>query len=282
MSTAIYTDSAYADKLVSIDLRFGPHASDNVLRVARTFMAVNKCTERLRNLYAKLQKSVYTVPPAKIIWPNPTNYPSESAKEVQGVELFAKVDRVLGTPINQAPIDEDNKRHSIYLARMSTEGGTTVVLVKFAVRYNAIAHRLLADHNPPLAPALYSCQRVIGDMFMVVMQYIPKSEGTSLFALSPPPPALETIRRDVSQALELLHGEGLVFGDLRELNVLYLPEKDRALLIDFDGAGEDGKDRYSTCLNPEVGLGVDRFQIMEKSHDVENLERLMDRLSGQP
>ena len=29
------------------------------------------------------------------------------------------------------------------------------------------------------------------------------------------------------------------------------------------------QDRYSTCLNPEAGLGVARLRIMEKSHDVE-------------
>ena len=33
------------------------------------------------------------------------------------------------------------------------------------------------------------------------------------------------------------------------------------------------------ALTPQAGLGVDRLQIMEKSHDLDNLERLMDRLS---
>jgi len=282
VSTAIFTDSIYVDKLVSVDLHFGPHASDNVVRVARTFIAINKCTERLRELYSNLIRSVTTVPPAKIMWPNPTVDPSEPAEGTQELEFFAKVDRLLGTPINRTLVDEENKRHAIYLARMRIEGGgsTTNVLVKFAVKYNAAAHLLLASHDPSLAPALYSCKRVIGDMLMVVMQYIPNSEGTSLHNISPPPSALEPIRRDLSRALELLHEENLVFGDLRELNVLYLPEKGRTLLIDFDGVGRDGEDRYSACLNRGTGLGVKRFQIMERLHDVENLGRLMDRLSG--
>lgn len=245
-------------------------------------MAINKCTERLRRLYRNLNTSIDTSPSAEIMWPDPTTDPSESAEGAQELEFFAKVDRLLGTPINQTLIDEANKRHAIYLARMRTEGDTSTmdVLVKFAVKYSAAAHRLLASHNPPLAPALYSCKRVIGDMFMVIMQYIPESEGTSLRNLSPPLSALEAIRRDVSRALELLHGEDLVFGDLREVNVLYLRDKDRALLVDFDGVGRDGEDRYSACLNRATGLGVDRLQVMEKSHDVENLEKLMDRLSG--
>ena len=169
----------------------------------------------------------------------------------------------------------------MYLARMQTEDGTSTkdVFVKFAVNYNSTAHHLLANHKPPLAPALHSCTRVIGDMFMVVMQYLP---GTSLLDVLLPLPTstCEAIRRDVSRALELLHEHELVFGDLREANLLYLPEEGgRALLVDFDNVGRDGEDRYPACLNPEAGLGVDRLQIMEKSHDIENFGRLMDRLS---
>ena len=151
------------------------------------------------------------------------------------------------------------------------------VLVKFAVRYNAAAHRLLASHD--LTPALYSCKRVISVTFMVVMQYIPQSEGTSLCYASLSPPAIETVRRDVSRALELLHGQNLVFGDLRESNVLYLPDKGRAMLVDFDDVGRDGEDRYPAFPDPEAELGVVRLQIMGRSHDVENFGRLMNRIS---
>ena len=64
--------------------------------------------------------------------------------------------------------------------------------------------------------------------------------------------------------------------------MLYLPEGGgRALLVDFDGVGRHGKDRYSACLNPDVGLGVDGFQVMKKSHDIQNFEKLMERLSGE-
>jgi hypothetical protein len=47
------------------------------------------------------------------------------------------------------------------------------------------------------------------------------------------------------------------------------------LLVDFDGVGKHGEDRYSACLNEDTPLGVRRLQIMEKSHDEENLERLI-------
>ena len=78
----------------------------------------------------------------------------------------------------------------------------------------------------------------------------------------------------------ILHTQDLVFGDVRELNVLYLPEEGRVLPVDFDGVDLDGKDSYSACLNPDAGLGVGRLQIMEKPHDIDNLERLMARLES--
>ena len=50
---------------------------------------------------------------------------------------------------------------------------------------------------------------------MVVVKYIPESEGTSLRNPSLPPPAFEAIRWDFSRVLELLRGEDSTLGDLR-------------------------------------------------------------------
>lgn len=90
------------------------------------------------------------------MWPNITSYPPESAEVVQELEFFAKVDRVLRTPIIWSSIDEENKCHTMHLARMRAEDGTstTDISVRFAARYNAAARRLLTDHNLPLAPGL--------------------------------------------------------------------------------------------------------------------------------
>ena len=171
----------------------------------------------------------------------------------------------------------------MYLAQMQINTSSQVVLVKFTTKYNENAHLLLAGQN--LAPTLHFCARVTGGMYMVVMEYIPNSRGWSLDLLSSvdDPPSLpkpEVIHRDIRKALGLLRGQGLVFGDLREANSLYLPEGGgRVLLVDFDGVGLDGKDRYSLCLNPDLELGVKRWQIMEKKHDHENLERMMKRVS---
>jgi len=215
------------------------------------------------------------------MWPNPTLDPPLSAEWIGELEFFSKVDRFLGTPIDQTVIGEDNKRHAMYLARMRTEdGASTTVLVKLSVKYNADAHKILAERDPPLAPALHYCAPVIGDMCIVVMEHL-SAESLHNVSLPLPTSALEVVKSDVSEALKLLHAQGLVFGDLREQNVLYSPEGGgRALLVDFDGVGRDGEDRYSACLNPYAGLCVRRLQIMEESHDDENFGRLLERLSG--
>jgi len=246
-------------------------------------MAISKCTERLRRLYRDLGTSTPSTPLTKVLWPNPPFNPPGSTEGVPELEFFSKVDRSTGMPINQTILNEENKRHAMYLARMRTEDGTSTknVFVKFAAKYNATAHHLLANNEPPLAPTLYSCTRVIGGMFMAVMEYLP---GASLRDVPLPLPAAayEAVRRDTSRALELLHEQDLVFGDLQEENLLYLPEDGgRALLVDFESVGRDGKDMYRPSLGPDVGPRVDRlWEIMEKSDDTGDFWRLMDRLSG--
>ena len=111
-------------------------------------------------------------------------------------------------------INEDYECHAMYLARIDTENSTEVVLVKFATKHHEKAHRLLAGNN--LAPTLYFCTRVVGDIYMVVMEYVPKPKGQSHYTALPPSlSALGVIHRGIDQALDLLHEEGLVFGDLR-------------------------------------------------------------------
>ena len=176
VSTAVFTNAIYAGELLSITLHLGSHGSDNVLRVARVFAAINISTERLCRLYHKLTSvSNFPQEPAKALWPYPTPDPPESTERPPKLEFFCEANRADGAELTT--IDEENERHAMHLARMQTETGTRVVFVKFAIKYNEDAHRLLADQNPPLAPALYSCTRVIGDMYMVVMEYIPESRG---------------------------------------------------------------------------------------------------------
>lgn len=241
-------------------------------------MAINDSTEQLSDLYRSLLDPSPSLRQTKALWPDPTVDPTESPKQIPKLEYVSKVDRANGTEL--AVINEENERHAMYLARMQIGTSTQDVFVKFATKYNEDAHRLLAERNPPLAPALHFCARVIGGMYMVVMEYVPTSMGQSIFCTPIANLSSEVIQRDVAGALDLLHKKDFVFGDLREANLLYLPEDGGCVLfVDFDGVGRHGVDRYSATLNPETRLGVKRWQIMKKEDDNENLKRLVDRLS---
>jgi hypothetical protein len=264
------------------------HGPDNVLRVARVFMAINASMERLRQLYDNFPQA--DPPRLAHLWPNPTADPTEATQEFPKLEFYAKVDRNDGKALSR--IDIDNELHAMYLAEMQTpaspqaEASTRIVFVKFAPRYNEDAHRLLASQEPPLAPALHFCARVIGDVHMVVMDYIPMGRGWSIAPELSGVPKIprdfaEIVKRDVQKGLDLLHTRDLVFGDLREPNLLYLPgDGRRVLFVDFDWVGQHKVSRYSATLNAGAGLcqGVRRGRQMEKEHDCENLELLLGRL----
>jgi len=255
------------------------------LRVARVFVAINQAVVRLRELYTTPISDLHSLTIA--LWPKPIADPPQLTENLPELEFFAKANRVDGTELSH--IDEDNERHGMYLARMQinqADESTQKVFVKFTAKYHEDAHRLLARQDPPLAPALHFCPRVIGDVYMVVMEYIPQSKGRPIHQYSSDPfwprNLPQIVERDVSTALDLLHGRDLVFGDLREQNLLYLgdPKGGRILLVDFDVVGRDGKARYSACLNLAARYcdGVDRGLIMEKEHDRENLKALLRRL----
>ncbi|KAF9793479.1 hypothetical protein BJ322DRAFT_132244 [Thelephora terrestris] len=279
VSTAIYTDAVYADKLLSIDLHLGSHGADNVLRVARVFAAIEECTVRLRAQY-RLLDNLQNVQPG-VMYPSPTADPPEA--EIPRLEFICKLDRQSGARL--ATVDEANERHAIYLARMQTntagDASDNLVFVKFTPKYNQEAHRLLANQDPPLAPALFSCNRIIGDMYMVVMEYMSDASPLHLFfsPFTPPCPLkVEVVRKSLEKALGLLHGQDLVFGDLRQLNILYSHKGDCVFLVDFDWVGKHREDRYSPCLNPVVRSDVGRWEVMKKEHDIRSLEGVMEGL----
>ena len=91
------------------------------------------------------------------------------------------------------------------------------------------------------------------------MEYTSNAKTLHRFFVSSPLsplPDTSAVRRDpmILKAPNLLHERKFVFGDLRQLNILYPPEDDRAFLVDFDGVGKHKEDRYTPCLNTESRL----------------------------
>lgn len=81
----------------------------------------------------------------------------------------------------------------------------------------------------------------------------------------------DVIFNEVEQAIEVLHKNGLVFGDLRPPNVMI--SDGRAHLVDFDWCAQDGMGRYPVSLNDvdrDIGWHPDvkRGSVMHKHHDI--------------
>ncbi|KAI0276001.1 hypothetical protein BC826DRAFT_928480 [Russula brevipes] len=146
------------------------------------------------------------------------------------------------------------------------------VVVKFTATYNEEVHKLLAGEG--LAPKLYSCSWVIGNLFMVVMERL---NGTPLASLGRK--AHQLAYQDIKNALDVLKMNNFVHGDLRAVNVIIVKDqgRDHARLIDFDWAGESGRARYPLTINKaslskEWHGDVKAGGLMETKHDAHALK----------
>ncbi|TFK23836.1 hypothetical protein FA15DRAFT_593483, partial [Coprinopsis marcescibilis] len=157
--------------------------------------------------------------------------------------------------------------------------GGKQALVKFGERYGKAAHEILADAG--LAPKLYCCIRIRGGLTMAVMEYVDSQDAHSAFWGRAIP---EQVVDDVKRALELLHQQNLVFGDLRIPNNLVSKVDSEGdvgrwvtRLVDFSWAGRDDVDRYPPNLNLDICWHPDvkANGIMRMAHDLFMLEELI-------
>lgn len=150
-----------------------------------------------------------------------------------------------------------------------TEDGQDII-VKFAESYNKEAHHLLAEKG--LAPRLLHAEPIYpGSSFvLVVMEFVDAPTMAHLSHYQKLTPQLaETVLRSVSDALNTLHAENLVFADLRTPNILV--HNGKGLLIDFDWCGREGEGRYPMWINKDQAIQwheeVRSGAILKKEHD---------------
>jgi hypothetical protein len=255
-------------KLLVLDLSLGFHASDNIIRLARTFKALAHCRVDLRKYY----DGVNNFAPHKLscLYPSPTPVdPSKTLPKLVYQQFLSRA----GHPTS-ALLDLGNTTTAIYIA---TLGDTSQeVVVKFTAHYNEAAHRILAEAQ--LAPTLHFCERVIGNLYMVIMDRV---DGKSIWQLQEEgAPVPTVVSKKVEHALNLLHAQDIVFADLRDPNILHVASKGSGegcvILVDFDWPAKDGEGRYPAILNPNNAWSddVSPFGIMRKSHDLWQLARL--------
>ncbi|KAF8623060.1 hypothetical protein AX15_006528 [Amanita polypyramis BW_CC] len=271
ISVAVCVGPIYVTKLLTLDLSLGFHASDNIIRLARVFGALSRCREDLKNYYDRVRNLDF--PRLSCLYPSPTPLsPSKSLPQLTYKQFLSRA----GQPT--ALVDLGDATTTMYTA---TLGDTNEeVIVKFTARYNKVAHRLLAMAK--LAPKLHFCDRVIGDLYMVIMERV---NGKSIWQLQEekiPLPA--TISEEVGKAIRLLHENNIVFGDLRDPNILYDEIEGRIVLVDFDWPGQDGESRYPATLNPSNAWEeeVSPYSIMRKAHDLWQVERLVALCTDNP
>lgn len=165
----------------------------------------------------------------------------------------------------------------LFLANMTIPFADTPVevVVKFTTDYHEKAHRLLADRG--LAPKLHGCHPVVGlrGMKMIVMERADGNLMSSLKTGGDKPPS--SAYKDVATAVNIIHGSGLVFGDLRTTNILITNKDDEmhALLIDFDWVDEHNGGTYPSFINERLVLETKELHpdvrpqgVMLQEHDV--------------
>ncbi|KAG6846981.1 hypothetical protein H0H93_010761 [Arthromyces matolae] len=143
-------------------------------------------------------------------------------------------------------LDSNHPNKLVYLA--IDRDTKKKLIVKFASKYNSAAHRLLSEHS--LAPTLHYPSKDdngsvrYGGRQMIVMDYVEMKPLSGSLSIAQ--------SKEVRRSIDLLHENNFVFGDLRPPNILI--EGDKAMLVDFDWCGEDGKAHYPADLDAFMGI----------------------------
>ncbi|KAG8743970.1 hypothetical protein FRC10_011044 [Ceratobasidium sp. 414] len=175
-------------------------------------------------------------------------------------------------------VDKSFVLRPIFKAKTNTKQD---IIVKFAERYNIGAHQMLVSEG--LAPRVlyYKADFSHGELHMIVMEEVPcvtleqytAAHGTAGLL------GLTALQKDIRDALTILHGADLVFGDLRPPNILVVAQTDgeaRGMLVDFDWCDKENDGRYPAGINEKIKWvdGVVKGGLMSKEHDVKMFEKL--------
>ena len=138
------------------------------------------------------------------------------------------------------------------------------VVVKFVRdHYGDKVHRFLAGKN--LAPKLHLCERLVGGWYVVIMG---KVEGRLLNGYMSDDTLDPYIKESLNSAVQEMHKNRMVHGDLRPQNIL-ITDKSSPVILDFDWAGMEGEATYPAELNETCHWhkGVKARGKIEKEHD---------------
>jgi hypothetical protein len=294
--TALTLQRIVVNELLILDLMDGFDCHSTVVKLIRIALALKKCASELADEYIEIQKKSSSRnppqqpssrnppqqpssrnPPQERIYPQPTlppSTPSGSTSVPPTNVIYSKRLRSTGKSFELPKEPQPKEMRSLFTG---TTDDRKRVVVKFTATYNEEVHKLLAAEG--LAPKLYSCSRVIGNLFMVVMERL---EGMPLATYGRK--VHHSAYQDIERALEVLKKKKFVHGDLRAVNVMIVrvQNRDHARLIDFDWAGESGRARYPSTINKaslseEWHEDVKAGGLMETKHDAFALKDVLKK-----
>lgn len=260
IGAAIFVDAFVYEPFTDyIFLGGKPFAQDRIVQLSQIFFVVSQAFLNLEQFYQDL--TLKFTPDSSRLFPSPTYRAGTTPQEKL----------IFTSRFNYEGRGPGDYRRSLFRATYGNEE----VLVKFCDRYHGGSHTIVAQAN--LAPELFFCEQIQGDVFMVITKFINGQDAHFRFEHRVLP---EEIMNDVRSAIKQLHNAGLVFGDLRRPNIMIekRPDREHALLIDFEWVGQDGQARYPALLNDsgeiKWPIEVKPHAIMKKEHDLEMLHKL--------
>lgn len=268
---AIITSHVIVQRLTDF-IWLGPsRAIDNerILHLARIFQSLRLAVRRLKSYY----EGPLSSPKAENdrFFPMATSYTDSEGKKIR----FRYQD----------PLKMSDPSCISFLATVEDTEPSKKIVVKFVERYGDGAHRLLEARG--LAPKLLYYGPVwldgpeqdgCGSRRMVVMEHLGGKTIEDQYDDGRELPT--TVKAAVRAAIEYLHEQNMVHGDVRPPNILIEEgegaEESRVRVLDFDWAGEAGKVHYPFNLSPEIKWpkGVEDYALIEIAHDIAMIGKL--------
>ncbi|KZP10866.1 hypothetical protein FIBSPDRAFT_757502 [Athelia psychrophila] len=260
------TDRPHLDALGPI-LPLSCHVHDINMRttIARFFGACKHAVDSLKTYYSnKLptlrNRDSLTLPDP--CFPYPTSYTSLTGDK--SLQTFVYTGRFSAW---------DLRRLIFYGKSVGDSNGEQQLFIKFTRSYSKAAHQCCAQAG--YAPTLHGFVELPGGWYMAVMENLAK-DTDPMYQFELEAEQRRKISKDLRACIDLLHGQEMVHGDLRDSNVLV--SKDDALqisLIDFDWAGEMDVVRYPINLNRQDiyrPASAQDGEPITKEHDIEMID----------
>ncbi|KAJ6623672.1 hypothetical protein B0H10DRAFT_1943751 [Mycena sp. CBHHK59/15] len=239
---------------------------DHVRQVARVLFALKGAIADSQIFQDSLPPSPTTSDeplPARF-FPHVTSYVGEDRQE----KRFKYV----------APLERDPTCVTFHCRALEDDAD---IVVKFVRSYGEVAHRLLGEKG--LAPQLLYCgpinsQASYSGIKMVVMGFV---AGKTLSWLQGKRQRLPNhLGDELANMLDVLHGAGFVYGDLRGPNIMLTDASKKVQLVDFDWAGRAGEARYPISLstNVEWPPGSKGLGLIDPAHDIHMLAQIKKQL----